>query len=139
MKIYLAGGWLEKDTILKPFRARLIDAGITVTSKWLDEDPLVLPGASNADRELTDARRVWLADMDLADLNEADLVWFLLPAYKGSVGSWFEFGYAVHACKPIIVSGDWKPSIFSMKADQRFDAHEQAFKAVLAVRSGFEG
>jgi hypothetical protein len=63
---------------------------------------------------------------DYTGVAVADVVWFVMPAQKGSEGAPFEFGLATGRNKRVIVSGDFRRLIFTTLAEQRFDSHDEA-------------
>lgn len=81
--------------------------------------------ATVPDRELTEADRARFAFVDLDGVYRAEWFWMLIPA-SPSVGSWCELGAALSDRKMVVVSGDWRRSIFTALAHHRFDTHEQA-------------
>jgi hypothetical protein len=139
MKVYVAGGWLEKDMIVAPMIKRLRDAGVTITHDWTDAGPSVDNVEAHVKHEDTlspDVRKKH-ADQDLQGVYDCDFLWFIVPGYKGSAGSWTEFGFALAQpgrCMRTVVSGPWQKSIFCELADYKFATHEEALQFLLKVK-----
>ena len=94
--------------------------------KWWDH----VLAAKTHDRDLPEEDRLKHADADSNAALDANYFWLVVPEERG-VGAWIEFGLALaqalrHGANYIIVSGDWKKSIFTSLADHRFDSHEEA-------------
>jgi len=139
MRVYVAGGWLEKDSIVAPMIKRLRDAGAVITHDWTDAGPSEGSVEAHINHEHTlssDVRRKH-AHLDLQGVYDADVLWFIVPNYKGSAGSWTEFGYSL--ARPgrqavNVVSGPWQKSIFCELADFKFPTHEEALAYLLELR-----
>lgn len=100
---------------------RLRDLGHQITHDWTV--PVRSFGANPVDASHND--RVSWSDDDIFGIEAASLVWAMLPAYT-SFGCAFEIGYAIGYGVTVIVSGNWKSSIFTSQCDARFDNHERA-------------
>lgn len=125
MKIYVAGGFLEKDTI-SAFMRRLEAVGFEITMDWTKVEAGDKPKTSDAD--LSHEEQIKFATIDLEGVCDADVVWHIVAGYKGSRGAYVETGYALGLGKMLVVSGpDWRKSIFHALADQCFFTHEEAF------------
>ena len=139
--IYVAGGWLEKDTLIKPFIERLKRAGLTITEDWTLADDV------GGDGNLTTEQRARAAHADLVGAGEADILWLCMAEYKGARGSFVELGYALavrdmtaalnqmygsHEENPklVIISGQVSKTIFSEMCDHQFAEHEEAFSFI---------
>lgn len=111
-KVYIAGSSYEIDRAERAVAA-LIDRGVHVTSSW----PRVVRTVGNPNpRGATVSDRFrWSVD-DLAQVRDADLLWFLVPPISPpeahTRGGWVEAGYAMGLGKVVIFSGDTKQSIF---------------------------
>ena len=133
-KIYIAGGWDERVTVVRPYIDKALRAGFTVTLDWtLENGPKDGDGGDSA---LVSEIRLRAAQMDSRAIERADTFWLLSPGYKGSSGSWWELGYAMALKKDVVVSGpNWKRSIFTELVKNRFDMHEEAFAFLTTGRA----
>jgi hypothetical protein len=121
MKIYLAGASKELDTC-KHYIERLKLLGHTITHDWTKE--VEANGDANPkDVALGDMIK-WSHD-DLSGVKKSDIVWLLIPE-NNSAGCWIEYGFALGIHKRVVISGNWKKSIFSALAYERFPNHELA-------------
>ena len=123
MKIYVCGGSSEMDMLAERM-VQLRAMGHTITHDWIATIKEV--GDANP-RDATHKQRVSWSGADLRGVEEADLVWVLLPA-NTSFGCAFEAGFALGFGKEVIMSGDWRRSIFSSQVHARFNEHEHAFE-----------
>jgi hypothetical protein len=127
VKIYVAGGSSELD-LVEGYMMRLRKAGYQITDDW----PTLVRkvGASNP-RDASDADKFSWSGANLRGILNADLVWVILPVVP-SFGCAFEFGYARglarNRLRPqvVIVSGDWRATIFSVQANRLFETHDHA-------------
>lgn len=133
MRIYLAGGSAEMD-LCASYMTRLRDAGHDITYDWAGNVRKV--GAANPRGASECDRQAWSLD-DLDGVRAAETFWLLVPE-KLSIGCWVEFGVAFRhsATRRLIVSGDWRKTIFTSLADERYDTHEEAFEAIAQQRKG---
>ena len=123
MKIYLCAGSHEI-ALAKETMQKLRAMGHTITHDWAAAIEKV--GCANPRDVAEEQRRAWAYE-DLAAIERADVFWMLIPKTP-SFGASYEFGYAVtvsRACR-VIVSGDWKVSIFTSLALHRFATHDEA-------------
>jgi hypothetical protein len=129
VKIYLAGASAEasKCKALADWAQRF---GHTITVAWWDQ---VLASKTH-DRDLTAAAREEFAKLDTVGVVDADILWIAIPEERG-IGAWIEFGIKLgilflggsHRTREwIIASGDWRKTIFTSLAHERFDTHEEA-------------
>jgi hypothetical protein len=116
-RLYLAGASAEA-LLCQTYMQRLRAAGIEITKDWTT--PLPLP-----DREQSEHSRFRHAADDLHGVAEADVVWGVLPDVQ-TRGMWFELGVAHALGRRLLLSGDWKQSIFTALAARRYDSHEEA-------------
>ena len=123
MKIYVCAGSSEINLAYK-WMSGLREMGHTITHDWIATIREV--GDANP-RSATHRQRVRWSSQDLLGIEAADLIWLIMPA-KTSFGAAFEAGYALGKGKSLIVSGDWKGSIFSAQAEARFNEHMHAFE-----------
>jgi hypothetical protein len=123
MKIYICGGSSEMDLIADLMK-KLRDMGHTITHDWVATIRSV--GEANP-RDVSHKTRAGWSDDDLRGVSDASLVWVVLPK-KTSFGCAFEAGYAVGMGEHVIMSGDWRATIFSSRAESRFDTHEKALE-----------
>ncbi len=130
MKIYMAGASDELELIQR-YQGHVRGMGHAVTHDWVS-NVRKMGEANPRDASLTD-KAMWSRG-DLSGALQADLFWLLYPSVP-SVGCWVEFGYIIHrlehnpgfrTAQRVIVSGDWRQSIFTSLADKRFDTHEAA-------------
>jgi nucleoside 2-deoxyribosyltransferase len=132
-RVYI-GGSSHPDEMarVKRWNTACREAGIEVTSTWLD----VVAGTSGGanPREATvDDRRGWSAQ-DLSEVARADALWFLVPPVERPTrGAWAELGYAYARAQLILISGDTKQSIFPALGAE-FDSDEEAFRTLLLVK-----
>ena len=109
MKVYLAGPYQWKN-IIATYAAELRKAGVTVTSRWLEEphSPTTQCG------DLPDATFAKYAIQDLEDIDQAEiLVLFAVPGTPiPRAGRHVEFGYALAKNKKLVVVGNVKENIF---------------------------
>jgi nucleoside 2-deoxyribosyltransferase len=126
-RIYVAGGFLEKDAISQYMR-RLEAAGYVITQDWTVAEATPAKLAMTSDADLTEEESYKIAKDDLKGVADADIVWHIVASYKGSRGAYVEVGYALGLKQLLVVSGpDRRKSVFHSLADEKFDLHEQAF------------
>jgi hypothetical protein len=123
MKIYVCGGSSELDAVSARMQ-QLRETGHTITHDWTANVRSV--GDANPRTATHEQRSQWAAD-DLRGIEEASLVWVMLPI-KPSFGCAFEAGAAVGAGTRVIISGDWRATIFSSQAYARFNEHDHALE-----------
>lgn len=123
MKVYVCGGSSELEMVADRMR-QLRELGHTITHDWIATIRSV--GDANPRQATHKARLAWSSE-DLRGIEEADIVWCLLPT-KTSFGCAFEAGYAIGHGQHIIMSGDWRASIFSSQAGACFNEHDHAFE-----------
>jgi hypothetical protein len=144
VKIYVAGGAQERETVVQPMMKRLREAGFVITLDWTESEGFRI---GLGDDKLSPLQREMQALEDLDGVDQAEVVWLMVPGYRGSRGSYLEFGYALalwrrmprfaNGCRlPIlVVSGEsWKGTIFTELADMKFDDHEQAFEMLCRLK-----
>jgi hypothetical protein len=91
--------------------AALRAEGFTVTCTW-PEVVAATPGGANPRDATVLQRRGW-STTDLAEIDAADALWFLVPEMPATTrGAWFEAGYAYSSHKHVVFSGDTKQSVF---------------------------
>ena len=130
MKIYLAGGVLEREEISKYMR-KLEAIGYEITCDWTKSEGLV-PG-NTSDADLSDEDQKKFAIADLKGIDDAYFVWHIVASYKGSRGAYVEIGYALAKKKILIVSGpDARKTIFHSFAHHHRDTHQRAFELLEA-------
>jgi hypothetical protein len=129
-KIYVAGGWNEKDSVIRPYLDKLRQTGFEITHDWTTD---IVVGT---DADIPPLERVRRAQEDLAGVAAADFLWLVVPGYTGSRGSWVELGFAfglraTFKQKVIVISGvERKKSIFADLADFSFDDHDAALEFI---------
>jgi hypothetical protein len=122
-RVYVCGGSSELDLVARHMHT-LRAWGYIITRDWVS---VVRSNGSGNPRDATHKARLrWSAD-DIRGIEEASIVWALLPV-KPSFGCAFEIGYAVGHGERVIVSGDWRATIFSAQAEARFNEHEHALE-----------
>lgn len=123
MKIYVCGGSSEMDVVAERMR-QLREMGHIITCDWVEAIRAV--GEANPRNASHEQRAAWGTE-DLHGIEGADLVWVMLPV-SPSLGCAFEAGFAIRNGSAVIVSGDWRATIFSAQAEARFDEHDQALE-----------
>src|SRR5690348_6492907 len=101
MKLYIAGRYARRDEF-RMLRIPLREAGIVVTSRWLDETHS-LKGSTS---EMSPLERVMTALKDVEDVKAADGMLFFAEAPYDQPprgGRHVEFGMALALGKPIYV------------------------------------
>ena len=104
---------------------QLRDLGHEITHDWVEA--IRAAGGEANPRDATQAQRRQWSDEDLRGIDRAELVWVMVPE-RPSFGCGFEMGFAVGTGKDIIMSGDWRATVFSAQADARFDSHDEAIE-----------
>lgn len=128
--VYVAGGSSEAE-LCASWMQRLRDAGHTIAVDWVANIRAV--GDANPREASENDRYRWTED-DLDGASDADVFWLLVPE-KPSIGCWVELGWCSRVSgAQIIVSGDWRKSIFTSLADARYDTHDEAFAAIVGQR-----
>jgi hypothetical protein len=121
VKIYLAAAWSRQQEI-RDVAKKLSDAGVEITSRWLEEKGPA-PG-----QDVLKYRRE-TAFLDIQDVRQADmLVRFTddlssetIPSYLGTGARMFEFGMAWERGMPVVIVGgrqnvfDFLPNIIHLK------------------------
>lgn len=132
-KVYLAGGSSEVESC-GWWMQRLKDAGHTVTHDWTASvRAAVLAGRGANPRDAGDIERgLWVKE-DFGGVESADIFWLLIPQAP-TIGAWAELGYASGLETSIIISGDWRKSIFTSLADVLCETHEEAFAIITGHR-----
>lgn len=124
MRIYVCGGSSEMDVAAEYMR-QLREMGHTITHDWVSI--IRANGGNGNPRNASHKdRHQWSTD-DIRGIETADIVWAILPA-QTSFGCAFEIGYAVGHGPSVIVSGDWRATIFSSYARARFNEHAHAIR-----------
>jgi nucleoside 2-deoxyribosyltransferase len=101
--VYLAGS-LNAKVYLQDFKDILLYAGIRVTSRWLEFDPLKFITKEDAFEAA--------AKQDYEDLAEADLVVLFTDVLSTQGGVHFEYGLACGLAKQIVFIGRTFPNVF---------------------------
>lgn len=123
--IYIAGASAEAEKIAG-FAESVVGAGWVIALPWW------LPFTAGvlkygADRDVRSDIRLHAAEEDLDAVRWAKAVWLVVPEAP-STGAWVEFGASLAYGRHTIVSGDWRRTIFSELADERFDTHAEALR-----------
>jgi hypothetical protein len=126
-RLYLAGASAEL-VLVEAYMRRVRDAGHEITWDWCATVRRI--GASNPHDAKARQRLAWCAE-DLGGVDTCDVFWLLVPQAP-SVGCWVEMGVAWQQDKRIVMSGEWRGTIFSALADELYDSHELALSALLA-------
>ena len=122
MKIYICGGSTELDEVASRIR-QLRELGHTITYDWVTV--VRANGGVGNPRSATYTQRLRWSDDNIQGVETANIVWAILPK-QSSFGCAFEIGCAIGCSRPVIVSGDWRATIFSSQALARFDEHDRA-------------
>jgi hypothetical protein len=127
ISVYVAGASREAKQV-EHFMIRLRENGVEVSHDWIT----LMKLATVHERHLTPTARKRAAELDAQAVRCSDIVWLQIPD-EATIGAWVEFGIVLgdilrHAL--VIVSGDWRRTIFTELADFKFDTHEQAFAFV---------
>lgn len=106
---------------------QLVRAGISVVSTW----PSVVTKVGNANPRAAsvDDRAEWTLK-DLAEVESADLFWFLVPSPGTTRGAWVELGYAHAVGRAVVISGDTLQSIFCALGHE-FGTDEEALAFIV--------
>lgn len=132
-KIYV-GASSQEIARAKLWTDKIREAGFEVTSTWIanvseqsDANPRDAPHGDRSSWSYT----------DLAQVKDADLLWFLVPTPNAGSGrgGYFEAGYAQALEKYLVFSGDTKQSIFT-SVGQEFEDDLAAFARICAMRVG---
>ena len=127
--VYLAGSSMDMDRA-REWYGRLIQAGVTVTSTWIENITRV--GQANP-RDASDAQRRGSAIGCMIEISAARAIWFLVPASdRPTRGGWSELTAAWGFGKHIVCSGDTKQSIMCALGDE-FESDEDAFRHVVGL------
>jgi hypothetical protein len=121
--VYIAGGSTEMD-LVAGYMNTLRAWGISITHDWIATIRTV--GDANP-RVASHRKRFQWSAQDVRGVMDAQIVWAILPA-KTSFGCAFEAGVAIGSGRDLIVSGDWRSTIFSAQARARFNEHDHALK-----------
>lgn len=112
--------------------------GFEVTCTW----PEVVANVGNANpRDATTIERRGWSVQDLAEVDAADAVWFLVPSLPATTrGAWFEAGYAYSEQKHLVFSGDSKQSVFcalgaEFETDAGAIAHLRTLRGLQELRN----
>lgn len=120
--VYVAGASAEIDQC-EHWMGRLRALGHRISYDWCANIRRV--GNANP-REATEEQRHEWSRTDIDAALVSDVFWLLMPT-RPTVGAWVEFGAVRQTGGPrTLVSGDWRASIFTSLADERFDKHEDA-------------
>lgn len=122
--IYVAGASSEVAMVAR-YMDRLRAAGLVVGYDWT-EDVFLNRAVALSDRQLSPASRLYYSERDLEGIRSSDTFWLLVPNEGSGVGCWVELGYALALNKRVLVSGDYRRSIFTARAET-FEIHEDAF------------
>lgn len=125
MKIYVCGGSSEMD-LVAGYMTKLRAMGHIITHDWIAT--IRHDGEANPVTATHRQRLRWSGE-DIGGIEIADLVWAILPV-KRSFGCAFEMGFAIGHGHHLIVSGDWRASIFCAQAEARFNDHDHALEWV---------
>lgn len=129
IRIYIAASSKDVERA-ECWTSRLAATGrFIITSAWVDE---VKVNGSNKSI-LSHDQRYKLADDCQAGVENADVVWVLMPV-DSSMGAFWEFGFATAYKLATCVSGNNQhASVFTALAKYRFETDEQAFDFISNV------
>jgi nucleoside 2-deoxyribosyltransferase len=128
MKAYLAAMYKRRDE-LRIFKEHLEEAGIVITSRWLDEnEPLNSQMGQHSKKFYKTTARIDLEDIDAADI----MVFFSEDPLVGTVrgGRHVEFGYALAKGKPIYTVGPKENVFHYLKNVYHYDSINRFLKAM---------
>jgi nucleoside 2-deoxyribosyltransferase len=125
MKVFVSGASAER-TMIKSFMDSLRAVGVEITVDWIK----AIEDEGTANTGLTAAKMLHYAQMDLRGVDDADVVWTLIPN-NNSKGCWVELGYAFGKGKLIVTSGNEEASIFTAMSHAHFKTHGEALAAVI--------
>jgi hypothetical protein len=118
---YIAGA--SSEIVIAEFHmARVRAAGHLVTHDWC-AGVRSAPAANPIDATMNQ-RATWCAE-DIGGIERCDVFWLLVPQAP-SVGCWCEIGIAYQMGKRIVMSGEWRTTIFSALARELYDTHALA-------------
>lgn len=126
--VYVAGASSDLSAV-DDWMSRLRTAGFAIALDWPANIRVV--GDANPRHAAETDRLRWTLD-DLEAAIASDVFWMIVPDGT-TTGAWCELGAVwsyrryVTRAPVIIVSGDWRKTIFTSLADHRFDSHEEAF------------
>jgi hypothetical protein len=123
MNVYVSGGSSEIGQVERLMQ-QVRGMGHTITHDWTRA--VRIQGESNPRNAQHVDRLAWSGE-DLAGIDCADVVWVILPV-KPSFGCAFEAGYALGVGRVVVMSGDWRATIFSSQAMARCDSHDGALE-----------
>jgi len=126
MKVYVAASSQDMERA-RLWMERLGDFGVDVTSNWVNTIQAV--GIANP-REATNWQRRNWSHEDLVGVDEADMLWFLVPEKANGRGAYFEAGYALGVGKHLVFSGDTRQSIFC-GLGKEFMTDDDAFNSII--------
>jgi len=135
VNVYVAGPSSEVRRCIAQIGRILDTRGLSVTYDWTAAVTRYLAGDRFSRDEL-----ITYAQLDLAGVLNADLVWGLLPS-KGhaSAGLWVEIGAALaDADRMVLLSGVRSNCIFEHLADKYFPDDDAAFRWIKR-QGGLEG
>jgi nucleoside 2-deoxyribosyltransferase len=108
LRVYVAGSSLQIERVKAAQRA-LEERGHVVSHDW---SSLIEEHGANpldaSDKQITQ----WASD-DLHGVYNADVVWLLMPS-DGGFGAAVALGYALAHSKPVVISGAYARSIFTI-------------------------
>lgn len=131
--VYLAGSSMDMDRARK-WHARLTEAGVWVTSTWIESITRV--GQANPRDASAQDRRRWASGC-FAEVGRSTVFWSLIPdGDRPTRGKWAELGYAYGIALPIVCSGDTKSSVMCALGFE-YLSDEDAFKHVVALAKEF--
>ena len=129
MKIFIAGSSKEIQ-IVSGFMQKIRDLGHEITYDWTNTVRLN-GGAEKANDCSADVLRS--LELCFDNLHKgvigADLFWMIVPDSE-TIGGWVEYGYTSQTDIPIIISGNWKRTIYNTLAEKRFDTHDEALSYI---------
>lgn len=127
-RVYIAASSADIERVIA-WTAALREVGVGVVSTW--PATVAAVGAGNP-RDATRAQRQQWSETDLEEVNDAALIWFLVPSLdKQTRGAWIEVGFAHALGTEIVASGDVRQSIFLALGDE-YETDREAFAAIAA-------
>jgi nucleoside 2-deoxyribosyltransferase len=133
LKVYVAGGSVERAERTVPMIRALRQEGIEITWDWtivMDKHT----AAPYSDDQVPESVRRRCTELDINGVRQADFLLLLAPNQRGSSGAWVELGLAIAWGLPIIVCGPGnRRSIFTSRAYQLFETDEEGLEFLVQV------
>jgi nucleoside 2-deoxyribosyltransferase len=131
-KVYIAAAAGETERVARAIAAAR-GAGLEVVCTW----PEVIAKVGDANpRGASVVDRFGWSSQDLAEVDQADVLWFLVPTPPVTTrGAWVEVGLACALGKHLVFSGDTKQSVFCALGEE-FEDDELALSHIVRLAKG---